>query len=56
MESGCVDDPGVFCGVKDPELHFHLINLLPETVSLQLQLKQQPKVSYAEPIGKAREL
>ena len=46
--------PGLPNEVKNSELRFHLINSLPERVSLQL--KVQPKVSYAETIAKAREL
>ena len=46
--------PGLPNEVKDSELRFHLINSLPERVSLQL--KVQPKVGYAETIAKAREL
>ena len=46
--------PGLPNKVKNSELRFHLINSLPERVSLQL--KVQPKVSYAETIVKAREL
>ena len=46
--------PGLPAGVKDSELRFHLINSLPEKVSLQLKLL--PKVNYAETIAKAREL
>ena len=46
--------PGLPNEVKDSELWFHLINSLPERVSLQLKI--QPKVGYAETITKAREL
>ena len=46
--------PGLPNEVKNSELRFHLINSLPERVSLQLKI--QPKVSYAETIAKAREL
>ena len=46
--------PGLPAAVKDSELCFHLINLLPEQISLQLKL--QPKVNYSQTIAKAREL
>ena len=46
--------PGLPAEIKDSELRFYLINSLPEQISLQLKL--QPKVTYAETIAKAREL
>ena len=46
--------PNLPTEVRDSELRYHLINSLPEQVSLQLKL--QPKVNYALTIAKAREL
>ena len=46
--------PGLPVEIKDSELRFYLINSLPEQISLQMKL--QPKVTYAETIAKAREL
>ena len=46
--------PGLPANVRDCELQYHLINALPEKVSLQLKLL--PQENYQNTISKAREL
>ena len=46
--------PGLPANVRDSELQYHLINALPDKVSLQLKLL--PQENYQQTISKAREL
>ena len=46
--------PGLPAANRNAELRYHLLNALPEKVSLQLKLL--PKTNYSETISKAREL
>ena len=46
--------PGLPDELRESELRFYLINMLPDKVSLQLKL--QPKCSYVETIARCKEL
>ena len=46
--------PGLPATTREAELHFHLINSLPDNVAFQLKL--QPQANYSATIAKAREL
>ena len=46
--------PGLPAELKDSELHFHLMNSLPERVAFQMKLL--PKGTFVQTIAKAREL